>query len=440
MSYRVSMHQLQLPVRNAGLYSAVRSFASAALSLLEQERTAGAEVSFSVAEHRPVDTAGSFFEYRPMVEGFVLERAAAIRELVPTREAVWSIASDPACSTWLRAGRTDTVAVLEDVAFDDMLMPLLVSLAEHRPDFSLDEEHLVARYMQIEKTLYAEQRRYIAVVPLWGVRLVYGDMEIAPGVTLRAVEPDLFRMEWAEAAQLNWGDDSPNRLPTVVLQFERAVGADDGQHILDPIPAVTQVVSVIRALAGGSIHAGPMVLERFDFGALAPRPVPALAARRCGTLPSKIDGTVARNLPTALRRLAMDPDGAAARALERWQLATTAPGLSALRLVFDALVETYATEREVGSASLRIAAVMGVSLAERRLLIDAMHDAADAIASSRTPDDQMAATTRTLAAALRATVAAALVGDMPISGLRAYADRILIGEQERVPVASLDIN
>lgn len=434
------MQQLQLPVRNAGLYSAVRTFVTDALAYLTQARANGAEVSFSVDEHRPAREGRPFYEYRPMIERFVQGFAGELRELEHTADACWTIASDPACSAWLRAGRADAVVQLEDIAFDEMLMPTLVRMAEQHPDFGFDEQDLVAHYLRLESVLYAEQRRYVAVAPLWGVRLVYGDLELAPGVTLRSVEPDLFRMEWPEGAQLNWGQDAHHGLPTAVLQFERAVASDDASHVLDPLPAIGQVVSVIRALAGGSVHAGPFVLERIDFGAMAPRPVPAIAARRCGTLPSKIDGTVARNLPSALRRLSSDPDGAAARALERWQLAVTAPGLGALRMVFDALVEIFASEREVGSAALRIAAVLGASLPERQALMRAMYHAADAIAAQQTPDDELAATTRTLAAALRGTVAAALIGELPISELRNYADRVLIGEQERQPLASIVVS
>ncbi len=433
-SYRVSMHQLQLPVRNAGLYTAIRSFMVEALAWLAQERASGADISFSVAEHRPVQDGRPLFEYRPMVEGFIQQRASQLRELQTADESSWTVASDPACNAWLRAGRADAAADMEQVAFDEILVPFLVSMGDRHPDFELDEDHLLAHYLRLEQALYAEQRRYVAVVPMWGIRLMYGDLEIAPGVTLRSVEPDLFRMEWPEAAQLNWGDASRNGLPTVLLQFERSVSPDDDHNVLDPLPAVTQVVSVIRALAGGSVHAGPLVLERLDFNALAPRPVPAIAARRCGTLPSKIDGSVARNIPIALRRIAADPEGAAARALERWQLAATAPGLSALRMIFDTLVDIYAAEREVGSAALRIAAVVGVSLPERQAIVQAMRDAAAAIAASRLPDEELAATTRTLASALRATVAAALTAQIPITGMQAYADRILIGEEQRTPL------
>jgi hypothetical protein len=259
-------------------------------------------------------------------------------------------------------------------------------------------------------------------------------------VALRRVDPELFRLEWAEGAQLNWGDDARAALPDVVIQFERAVSADDDESVLDPLPAVSQVVSVVRALAGGSIHAGPVVLERYDVRELAPRPVPALAARRCGTLPSRIDGTVARSLPGALRRLAADPDGAAARALERYQIAATAPGLSALRAVFDAIVEIYADEHEVGSAGLRIAVVIGASLPERQQIVEAMRSAAVIIRHGASADESIGRTTRVLAAALRATIAAALVGELPLTSLQGYADSIIVGERERRRIGAAALN
>ncbi|MBC7644910.1 MAG: hypothetical protein H7123_07270, partial [Thermoleophilia bacterium] len=212
---------------------------------------------------------------------------------------------------------------------------------------------------------------------------------------------------------------------------ERAVGPDDPDHVLDPLPAIVQVVSVIRALAGGSVHAGPVVLERLDYATMAPRPVPALAARPCGTLTSKIDGTVARSLPTALRRLSSDPNGSAARALERYQFAATAPGLSALRAIVDSIVEIYADERDIDAAALRLATVIGSSLPERRVFLDAMRRSAITIRTAATPTETTAAGTRVLAAGLRATIAAALVGELPLGSLREYADGVLLGETGR---------
>jgi hypothetical protein len=304
-------------------------------------------------------------------------------------------------------------------------------MAEATPDFELDEPALLEHYLRFERTLYATARRYVAVTPLWGVKLPYGDLEIAPGVTMRAVDPDWFRMEWPEAAQLDWGDGSRDGLPTVVLQLERQVEADEDETAIDPLRAIVDVTSAVRALTGGSITAGPLVLERFDWRALAPKPVPAIAARRCGHLPSKVDATVASSLPTAVRRLSSDPDGTLARAVERYQFAATAHGLSAMRALFDMLVEIYASEREVGSAALRMAVVLGAGLPERRAFVDAMHHAARVIREAAPPGPETVHTTRLLAAALRATVAAGLVGELPVTSLQAYADSILLGERER---------
>lgn len=237
--------------------------------------------------------------------------------------------------------------------------------------------------------------------------------------------------QWPEAAQLDWGEGARDGLPTVVLQLERQVGADDDASTIDPLRAIVDVTSAIRALAGGSVTAGPLVVERFDWRAMAPRPVPAIAARRCGKLPSRVDATIAAHLPTALRRLSADPDGTLARAVERYQFAATAHGMSALRAVFDTLVEIYATEREVGSAALRMAVVLGSAIPERRAYVDAMHHAARVIQAAEPPDPDTVRTTRLLASALRATVAAGLVGELPVTSLRAYADSLVLGECER---------
>jgi hypothetical protein len=423
--------QLQLPIRNAGLFSALRRFVVEAFELLAADRAAGADISFSVAEHQRLREDRPFYEYRPMTEHFVRERLDRIHDLQAADDACWTVASDPACAGFLRAGRSDAVADLQLVARTELLDPLLVSMAEATPDFELDEAALLEHYLRFEKGLYATARRYVAVTPLWGVKLPYGDLELGPGATLRQVDPDWFRLEWPEAAQLDWGDQARDGLPTMVLQLERQVESDEDETAIDPLRAIVDVTSAIRALAGGSVTAGPIVLERFDWRALAPRPVPAIAARRCGRLPSRIDATVAASLPTAVRRLSTDPDGTLARAVERYQLAATAPGMSALRALFDMLVEIYASDREVGSAALRMAIVLGAGIPERRSFVDAMQHAAMAIRIGAAPGPETVQATRVLAAALRATVAAGLVGELPVTSLREYADSILIGERER---------
>lgn len=433
------MNQLQLPIRNAGLYSALRQFVLDAFALLAEQRADGADVSFSVEEHRRTRDDRPFYEYRPMTERYVRERIAAIMDRRPAQDAAWAVASDPACNQWLRAGRADAVADLEMVARDEVMVPLLLAMAEASPSFELEDDALLSHYLRFEDLLYTRERRYAAAVPLWGVRLVYGDLALADGVTIRQVDPELFRMEWPEAAQMNWGERSREGLPGVLLQFERAVTAEDDEHATDPLSAVVQVVAALRALAGGSVCAGPVVLERLDYATLAPRPVPAMAARPCGSMPTRVDGTVAKHLPVALRRLSADPDGPVGRALERYQMAATSVGLGALRAVYDTLVEIYADERETMSAALRLAVVAGSSLAERQQFVRAMQDAAAAIRAARPADEHVANVTRVLAAALRATIAAALVGELPINRLQSYADSVLLGERERkrLGVASL---
>lgn len=423
--------QLQLPIRNAGLFSALRRYVVEAFDLLAADRAAGADISFSVAEHQRLRDDRPFYEYRPMTERFVRDRIERIRELDAADEAAWTVSSDPACAAFLRAGRSDALVDLQLVARDELLEPLLVAMAEATPDFELDESALLEHYLRFERGLYATARRYVAVTPLWGVKLPYGDLELGPGATIRTVDPEWFRLEWPEAAQLDWGEQARDGLPTLVLQLERQVEADEDETAIDPLRAIVDVTSAVRALTGGSITAGPVVLERFDWRALAPRPVPAIAARRCGHLPSRIDATVAASLPQAIRRLAAEPDGTLARAVERYQLAATAHGASALRAVFDMLVEIYASEREVGSAALRMAVVLGAGLPERRAFLDAMQHAATAIRAAEPAGPETIQATRVLASALRATIAAGLVGDLPVTSLQAYADSIIVGERER---------
>ncbi|MCW2925546.1 MAG: hypothetical protein JWM98_2950, partial [Thermoleophilia bacterium] len=47
------------------------------------------------------------------------------------------------------------------------------------------------------------------------------------------------------------------------------------------------------------------------------------------------------------------------------------------------------------------------------------------------PGPETTRTTRLLASALRATIAAGLVGELPVTSLQAYGDSLVLGERER---------
>jgi hypothetical protein len=105
--------------------------------------------------------------------------------------------------------------------------------------------------------------------------------------------------------------------------------------------------------------------------------------------------------------------------------------LAGLRAVYDSILEIYALGHEPDAAGLRLAVVVGASLPERREFVAAMQQAGRVIRDAGPLDDELTRITRVLAAALRATIAAALIGELPLGALREYADGILIGERER---------
>jgi hypothetical protein len=78
-----------------------------------------------------------------------------------------------------------------------------------------------------------------------------------------------------------------------------------------------------------------------------------------------------------------------------------------------------------------MAVVLGADLPQRRAYVDAMAAAADAIRTATPPGADAVHVTRMLASALRTTIAAGLVGELPITSLQAYADSIVLGERER---------
>src|SRR4051812_50198147 len=91
-----------MKVRSPQLRQTLRNFCLGAFLALEREVEAGAELPFAFEAH-PTFGGPSLHEYRPLVRGFVEERAHLLRELADCRLSVDDLRRGPSAAVFARA-------------------------------------------------------------------------------------------------------------------------------------------------------------------------------------------------------------------------------------------------------------------------------------------------------------------------------------------------
>src|SRR4029077_15687648 len=126
------------------------------------------------------------------------------------------------------------------------LLGLLVSTAEACGGFDWDDASFDRAYVELERSLFGERRTYAAVAPLVGIS-VTTQVELAPGLRVRAVADGELARHWPEASSLVppafRGEDRRH----CVLEQRAALSA--GEHPPDAPAEIADAVSAIRLAA-----------------------------------------------------------------------------------------------------------------------------------------------------------------------------------------------
>src|SRR5207248_9599486 len=212
-------------LRAPSLYDALRRFCLGAFRRFAQELESGAEIPFAFEEHGGRDRP-FFYEYRPLVRGFVEARASRLAGGEDSAIALEELAREPAAAIFARAHagpRARAGGSDEDGAlYRSVVVPLLVATAEACGGFDWDDAAFDRAYADLEASLFRSRHAYAAVAPLVGLS-VGGALELGGGggLRIRAAATGEVAALWPEATGLlppGFGRE-PDRV--CVLELER---------------------------------------------------------------------------------------------------------------------------------------------------------------------------------------------------------------------------
>ena len=304
-------------MRAPQLQLVLRGFVLGAFAFLLRElEEAGEGLPFAFDEHGQKD-GPALYEYRPLVRGFVDERAARLRGREDALIALDELRREPAAAIFARAhaGRKPSE---DEALFRTILLGLLISTAEACGGFDWDDAAFDRAYATLESSLFGEHRAYRAVAPLLGLS-VATQIELVPGLRVRAFADGELARHWPEATSLlppGFGREA-DRYCVLELRANLAAGEDAP----DVAAEIADAVSAIRLATAAPLAAGPVIFETLDGRPFGIRPVLPIAATQPPGEADRLDtfrGALAGELLLQLGRA--DADTALAEALDRWEL------------------------------------------------------------------------------------------------------------------------
>jgi hypothetical protein len=400
-------------VRAPQLQLALRSFTLGAFAFLLRELDDGAQLPVAFVEH---EHAGgpALYEYRPLVRAFVEERAPRLRGRTDALIAIEELQREPAAGIFARAHAGPRPSE-DEALFRTVLLGLLVSTAEACGGFDWDDDSFDRAYAELERSLFGERRTYMAVAPLVGIS-VPTQLELAPGLRIRAVADGELARHWPEASSMVPKDFGRETDRYCVLELRAALAGPEDPP--DAPAEIADAVSAIRLATAAPLSAGPVLFETLDGRPYGIRPVLPIAATQPPGEPTRLDSFRGALAGELLVRLGLaDADNALAEALDRWELSLfqNEPFRSEqLRAGFVALLgETW---------PLRAAVLLETEPGSRAALHGELIGLANGDASGATVTD----------AARRALVEALQHGDRP--ALLRELDEALLGVRDRRPL------
>ena len=304
-------------MRTLQLHLALRAFALGAFAFLLRElEEAGEALPFAFDEHEQKG-GPALYEYRPLVRGFVEERAGRLRERDDALIALDELRREPAAAIFARAHAGPKPSE-DEALFRTVLLGLLVSTAEACGGFDWDDGAFERVYAELELSLFGEHRAYRAVAPLVGLS-AGTQLELVPGLRVRAFAEGELSRHWPEARGLLPRDFG--REPDRYCVLELRAGLPAGEDPPDAAAEIADAVSAIRLATAAPLAAGPVIFETLDGRPFGIRPVLPIAATQPPGEPDRLDafrGALAGEVLLQLGRA--DKDAALAEALDRWEL------------------------------------------------------------------------------------------------------------------------
>jgi hypothetical protein len=283
-------------VRSPHLYETLRRFCLGAFAVFH-----GQDVPFAFDEHAP-----SFYEYRPLVKGFIEGQAERLRSRADVQEALDDLAREPLARVYKDAYRT-------------VLVPLLVRVAEGCGGFDWDDVAFDRAYEEAEALLFGSGHAYGAIAPLVGLSCG-SDIELGQGMRVRQSATGEFAALWPESSGLLPRDFGREVDRACVLELERQLesGAEEAP---DAPGELADAVTAIRLATAAPVAAGPVLFERLDWRPFGIRPVLPIAATPPPGEATRLDPFRAQVAAKLIPQLVLaDADAHFGDALDRWEL------------------------------------------------------------------------------------------------------------------------
>ena len=348
-------------MRAPHLHSALRGFCLGAFAFYGREIEQGAEITFVFEEHgsrgRP-----TLYEYRPLVRSFVETRGGRLLGRGDTAIALEALGREPAAAIFARA---HAHAQAEHALFRTVLLPLVADVAEACGGFDWDDDAFDRAYVELEESMFGDERVYAAIAPLVGVE-VGQTIPLGDGLRVRHAADGELVAHWPDAARL--GPESFGREPDrmCVLELEQPMPADGGEPP-DAPGEIADAVTALRLATCGPIAAGPVLFERLDWRPFGVRPVLPIAATQPPGEPTRLDvfrGETARVLIGKLG--AAEDDRELGDALDRWELALFQDGSFRAEQLRSSLEALLGNGDGAWAAALRTAVLLGETGRERQ--------------------------------------------------------------------------
>jgi hypothetical protein len=304
-------------IRAPHLQHALRSFVLGAFAyLLRELEDAGETLPFAFEQHEQRD-GPALYEYRPLVRGFVEERAPVLRGRDDALLALAELRREPAAAIFARAHAGPRPSE-DEALFRTVLLGLLVTTAEACGGFDWDDATFDRAYGKLERSLFGERRAYAAVAPLVGLSAGV-QLELVPGLRVRAAAGGELARHWPEAQGLlppGFGREA-DRFCVLELRAALAPGEDPP----DAPAELADAVTALRLATAAPLAAGPVLFETLDGRPFGIRPVLPIAATAPGGESGRLDGFRGPLAGELLVHLsAADADPPLAEALDRWEL------------------------------------------------------------------------------------------------------------------------
>jgi hypothetical protein len=403
-------------LRAPRLYDALRRFCLGAFGRLSREVEAGDEIPFAFEEHGG-RRGPAFYEYRPLVRGFVEARASRLAEGEDAAIALEELAREPAAAIFARAHVGAETGGTEAL-YRSVVAPLLVATAEACGGFDWDDAAFDRAYAELEASLFRSGHAYAAVAPLVGLS-VGAALELGEGLRVRVAATGEPAALWPEATGLlpqGFGRE-PDRL--CVLELERDLRRGEGEPP-DAPGEIADAVTALRLATAGCVAAGPVLFERLDWRPYAVRPVLPIAATQPAGEPIRLDAVRAALARDLLARLASaDDDPDLGEALDRWELSLFQTDPFRSEQLRESLAALLGGGDGLATAALRGAILLGESGRERASLLEQLRALAGGEAAGAVAGD----------AVRRALVETVLHEDR--SGLVSGLDEALLGLRPR---------